>query len=387
MYKYLIVFLFFVPVSLFAQVNITGNVLIEGTKKPIPDATVFLSQSRSGTKTNSDGTFKLYQVKDGEYDVVVSCIGYEPYFGHVSVKYSDVKIPDVKLALRTNQLAEVKIRPSKKIKRDYKRENQVRMFTDEFLGHTSNASDCKILNTNLLIFDFDEQTRKLTAHTNDFLIIENKALGYRIKYLVKTFLIDQLNGIISYTGSSVFEELTGNEDQQASWHRNRERVYKTSSMRFLRACIADNLENNDFYVFKLIRTPTSRKPDSLINLRIRQLENLRTDSLRYYRNELVMPKFEQNTSGKILKTEEFVKVTGERGVFDLNFEGGTPLVVFYKKKSGISDKYTSYITFVDPHVYFDSNGVVFTPKNTTIEGYWATLRVGDLLPVDYEPGK
>ncbi|MFD0767029.1 carboxypeptidase-like regulatory domain-containing protein [Mucilaginibacter lutimaris] len=387
MYRSLILFFLFIPASAFAQITITGRVLIQGSKTPVADATIFLSQTRSGTKTDKDGVFALYSVKAGKYDVVISCIGYEPYFGEVSIKYSDVKLPDIKLVPRVNQLAEVKIRPTKKIKRDWKRENQIRTFTDEFLGHTSNASECKILNTQLLIFEENEAEQKLTAKTNDFLIIENKALGYRIKYLVNSFLVDGLNGIISYTGSSVFEDLPGNPNQQAAWKVNRENTYRTSSMKFFRSCIADLLPQSDFYVFKLIRVPTSRLPDSIINLKLRQMANLRNDSVKFYNNELKMPKYEQTSIPKPLPTTEFIKLTGERGIFDLNYLDGEPLMISYRSKTGASNKYTSFITFVKPDVYFDSNGIVFTPKNAIIEGYWAKLRVGDLLPVDYEVGK
>lgn len=387
MYKYLFLFLFFVPMASSAQVNISGKVTSLVNKKAIPDASVFLSHSRFGTKTGNDGNYDIYSVKDGEYDLVVSCIGYETFYKHISVRYDNIKLPDIELMPRMNQLAEVKIRPSKKIKRDWKRERYVRMFTDEFIGRTSNAAECTILNTELLNFDFDEQTRKFTARTNDFLIIENKALGYRVKYLVKTFLIDQLSGIISYTGSSVFESLPGDALKQEVWRKNREISYRISSMRFLRACIADNLQQNDFYVFKLIRNSTNHTPDSVSNLKIRQYMGFNPDSVRYYKKELQLPKFDQIASGKPLKPDDFVKVTGEGGVFDLTFEDGTPLMVNYKRKDNSSGRYTSYITFVQPDIYFDSNGVIFTPKNAMISGYWATLRVGDLFPVDYEPGK
>ncbi|MGY4537790.1 hypothetical protein ACVW0P_002209 [Mucilaginibacter sp. UYNi724] len=391
MYKYLILLLFFAPIALSAQVTISGKVTSLVNKKGVADATVFLSNTRAGTKTDNDGSFSLYGVKDGKYDMVVSCIGYEKYYKQITVKYNDIKLSDIELIPRVNQLHEVNIRPAKKIKRDYKRENQVRTFTDEFLGRTANASQCKILNSEVLIFEDDEKTFKFTATTNDFLIIENKALGYRIKYLVKSFLIDRLNGIISYTGSSVFEALPGNEIEQAVWQKNRTAAYKGSTMHFLRSCIADATSGNNFYAFGLNRRPTGgRLSDSVINAKIRELTTTGaasqgTNSLAYYKKELSKPQYEQWADEKPLVTAEYTKLTDEKGIYALEY--GKILMVNYKHRQNGSNSRTSYIAFIEPDIYFDSNGVIFTPKSAMISGYWATLRVGDLLPVDYEPGK
>jgi hypothetical protein len=45
----------------------------------------------------------------------------------------------------------------------------------------------------------------------------------------------------------------------------------------------------------------------------------------------------------------------------------------------------SLISIVDEHVFFDWNGVVVNPMSLKLERYWAGLRLGDLLPIDYLP--
>jgi hypothetical protein len=358
-------------------------------KMPVADASVFLNNSRYGTSTKRDGTYELASVKDGQYDLLVSCIGYEPYRQQISVKSGAIKMPDIELMPKINELAEVKIIPGK-ISRDLKRERYVRLFKDAFLGRTRNAAECKLLNPELLDFDFDEVSEKLTATSPDFLVIENKALGYRIKYLLQSFLFDPRNGVVSYTGLSLFENMSGKPAQEATWVKKRVETYNGSELHFLRACLADAVSDNFFTLRKLTRTPSPDRPsDSLIYVNIKKINSNQVllgglNSLNYWIMQAKRPVYEQS-AGMPLKTSEYLKRTNERDIYALGYTA--PLMINYKHKENSTNRYTSYITFVEPYTYFDTNGVIFTPKNCLIEGYWATLRVADQLPVDYELNK
>lgn len=74
------------------------------------------------------------------------------------------------------------------------------------------------------------------------------------------------------------------------------------------------------------------------------------------------------------------------------------LYVIYTKRKGplnffwgyLPDKYrrgylASILTMKVPEVSVDHNGSLADPLATTKEGYWATQRVGDMLPIDYRP--
>jgi hypothetical protein len=91
MRKFLLL-LYLVPASLYAQVNITGKVVGTENKKPIPDASVFLSNSKVGDKTQKDGSFTLRNIKNGRYDLVVSCIGYMPYKKVVNINDENISL-------------------------------------------------------------------------------------------------------------------------------------------------------------------------------------------------------------------------------------------------------------------------------------------------------
>ncbi|MFQ5605391.1 MAG: TonB-dependent receptor domain-containing protein [bacterium] len=69
--------LFFGQTEARAQGRISGFVVDEKTRKPLPGANVVLLESESGTATAADGSFELLDVAEGVYTVQVSFIGYK----------------------------------------------------------------------------------------------------------------------------------------------------------------------------------------------------------------------------------------------------------------------------------------------------------------------
>ncbi len=175
MFKFWILLLF-IPFSSFAQNIITGKVINATSNNPVSDASVFLNNTKTGSKTLTDGSFSLSNVQDGGYKLIVSCVGYETNIKSVIIN-KNIHLEDIKLVPKINELGEVKItskpRPINPL--------YLKILTNELLGQTKNARECKILNPRIIHFVYDGATEKLTATTSKFLIIENKALGYRIK--------------------------------------------------------------------------------------------------------------------------------------------------------------------------------------------------------------
>lgn len=383
MRKFLLLLLLFAPSALLAQITITGKVISVTDKKAIANASVFLSNSKVGNMSLKDGLFTLSNVKNGQYDLVVTCIGFEPHHQNISVRGNDIQLPTIALKDKTSLLGEVKIKGGKR-KRDYKRERYIRIFTREFVGRTKNAAECTILNPDVLQFEYNEPTDRMHATSTDFLVIENKALGYRIKYLLTSFEFDPINGTMYYTGPSVFEPMSGTKAQETAWENRRVDAYNGSMMSFLRACLASNVLGAQFKVFELFRTPTpGREPDSLINAKIKLYSKHMASVPEYWAKQANMPKFDQYP-GKLLKTNDYLNLTDEKGIYAFGYTPTVYLMINYKHESNSSNYHTSFITFLDKFTYFDSNGVIFTPLKTVVEGYWQTLRMGDQLPVDYE---
>ncbi|MDB5286230.1 MAG: hypothetical protein JWR05_1179, partial [Mucilaginibacter sp.] len=78
--RWFIVICILLPFSVLAQSGvITGKIVSAGSKSPVQKASVFLSNATFGTATADDGTFTLRSVKPGQYDLVVTTLGYEEY--------------------------------------------------------------------------------------------------------------------------------------------------------------------------------------------------------------------------------------------------------------------------------------------------------------------
>lgn len=238
MLKTLFLLLLMVPLLAHAQITVSGKVVSTSNNQPVPNASVFLSDASVGTQTDATGAFTLYNVKNGQYDLVVSCIGFETYHLTLMMTGSVVSVPVISLMPKITVLKEIKI------KYDPDHKAHLERFVKEFLGHSDNARQCTILNPEIIDMDYNRKADRITASTDDFLIIENKALGYRIKYLLKSFSCDLIG--VNYYGSSTFELLKGTDSQQKKWTKNRQQTYTGSNMQFLRSCIDNTVQEKGF---------------------------------------------------------------------------------------------------------------------------------------------
>jgi hypothetical protein len=99
------------------------------------------------------------------------------------------------------------------------------MFKRLFFGNSDYAPECKILNPQIIDLDNDATTKRLTASSNDFIEIENNALGYKIKYLLYEFLWDPNKQSLSYHGAVWFTNMEGSPSQKKRWGKNRQNTY------------------------------------------------------------------------------------------------------------------------------------------------------------------
>jgi hypothetical protein len=88
--KRLILFLglVFLAGSSFAQVTISGRVLSQFDKEPLPFSTITIVKSAgnefvSGLLANEEGRFIIANLKQGEYDVQIDFLGFERVKKHV----------------------------------------------------------------------------------------------------------------------------------------------------------------------------------------------------------------------------------------------------------------------------------------------------------------
>lgn len=432
--------LFFLAIAnfAFAQFIITGKVVTQENKKPQENATVFIDKTGYTTKTDKNGNFALYNLQRGHYDLIVSMIGFKTYKLAIAVE-SDTKVARIEIEEKITALDEVKItRSKKKLGSKY-----MDLFKLELLGSSHNGKQCNIVNPEVIKLQFDDAENKLTAYTTDFLLIDNKALGYRLKYLVEYFERNEKKEMISYLGYVLFEPMRGNKQQVREWDIRRQYVYTGSLQHFFRSVLGNNINKEDEPSF-LVTTDTrmlnkSRLPDTLINKKISLYRSQKSqsdkDSLFFWTNMLQQPRYIEVVDSTKLKTQQLVHPTEQKGLYALRINQNTNYINQWEsvkvpelqrtnfKCDTCQFKNSLYITYLnnipknlgrdfkliytsgrqsfaptaemnkmasllsvfDDQVFFDWNGVIVNPMSLKLERYWAKLRLGDLLPIDYLP--
>jgi hypothetical protein len=355
MLKISLVLFFLLPFTCFAQYVVTGKVINADTKAPVADASVFLSNATVGAKSAD--------VRPGQYDLVISIIGYETFHQIVMVN-GDLSLQTLAISAKTILLKEVKIAPNANWQKNFE------TFRRLFLGSSENAAQCKILNSDLLSFDFDSSAKIFTATATDFLEIENKALGYKLRYLLSAFSNDYKSGLLYVEGSILFEDLKSSKAQQNRWQKKRLQTYLGSTMHFLRSSICNGWKKDGFAVLRLIRKPNPAYKGGLSN------------------------KFTETLVTSPLSVNDVILQTTVNGQYALGYTNCLYVLYNPHKFNGVTtasvpdylnEDSRTIITFTEPYAYFDNNGVVINPRSTIYEGAWARSGVADLLPVDYVP--
>jgi hypothetical protein len=396
--KRLLVFLMcLLPTLTWAQYVVTGKVINLYDKKPIEKASVFLSNTTVGSATSNEGSYTLANVKSGQYELIVSAVGYETFTKTIIVN-QQLNIPYIELTPKTISLNAVVVKPDPDWQQNYN------VFKQEFLGPLDNTAQCKILNPDVLNLNFDKKKNILTATSNDYIEIENKTLGYKLRYRLTDFVRNFNTGSLYYQGDTFFIPLEGSKSQQKRWNKNRLNAYLGSSQHYFRSAIGNQLAQAGFKTMQLIRKPNpQRPPDSLIKAKLRQfgiasmsgnrLVIHSNDSLHYWQEKNRLPKMAEYLVAKPLRVDSLIKRTDLKGIYALGYKD--ILYVVYTKKRGNTgyvpptlnapDYPTSLMTFTEPYAFFDANGIVANPTSIVFEGKWSTDRIAKLLPYDYDP--
>lgn len=398
--------LLFVASITFAQ----QSFLLSGTVKdkkgePLPGAGVYVSGYKIATVADNNGRYSL-SLKPGNYDILVQLIGFKAFNKNIIVADETLTF-DFILEEDAFQLQEVTIKP------DPNREGYIRMFTDFFIGNTPNAQLCKIINPNVLIIDYSNDDAKLTVKTNQFLIIENQALGYRIKYQLNNFEFDNKSRIIYYEGFPYYEDLKGSKGKMKRWAQKRIEAYNGSTQHFFKSLYAGKSIEEGFEINKLIRQPNPNKaPDSLIQANIKRLIKVQQglngtinikagDSLSYWNKQKNAPATVAILNRQQVLTDTLVKTYNE-SIKSINFND--VLYIIYKNEReaptyanrighsisrplDMPDYQVSLINLQVAPVYFYENGGTYNPRSMLYEGYWSWEKIADSVPLDYLPTK
>lgn len=310
----------------YAQV-INGIVLDSKTDSAICFASVGFNGTFVGTNTDMKGHFTLDISKNRFMPLSVCAIGYNSL---MVTEYVAGKTVVVHLAPKLFELREVVVNAESLIR---KRKKYMEIFRDEFLGTSSNASNCFILNESDITFNYGSDKDTLKAFALKPLQIDNRSLGYHITYYLDKFEYYKKNRSFSFKGSVIFrEDTTTNQKKIRQFEKRRESTYLGSIMQFFRVLWINDCNTAGFTV-----------------------RNSEGESLNY--NDIVV------RDGVV----KFLKYPGSINIYYTDFRY----------------TYVSTLRFLKEQVYFDRDG--YCDKSGI---YWekamARQRTGDLLPYEYE---
>jgi hypothetical protein len=374
-----------------AQGSISGQVRDSVTHAPLPFASVFLANTSRGTTTDAEGHFRLTDITPGHYDFGVSYVGYRLYSRPVTIAGPLVISPE--LAPAAQQLVEIVVRPAPNQAADYQ------LFQELFLGKSTFSRQCRILNPDGVRVDYDPQRNVLSAVVPHALEVENPALGYRLTFYQLDFraeFVDQSMGLSLLT-QVVFQEITGTERQQKRWAANRQKAYLGSYQHFLRSVYTNRVAAEGFRVQKMRRVSNPRRLAADSVLRVRQQRGNTTplpDSLMKAVREprvltfLYKPTLPpdslrraETATGRVwLRFHDLLAVTYEREAPDANYRQPGP------DFTSVRPRYQESVLHLrQPEAEIEPLGVLAVPLAVLNEDYWSFEKIGEILPLDYQP--
>jgi hypothetical protein len=402
MKKYLLPLLFLaISAQCFAQNIVSGRIINKTDKKPIANVVVFINSSAIESTTDSAGYYKL-NLPVGKYQLLVTIVGFESYKTPLTVR-GKTTLNDIELEPKIDQIKEVTI----KARPNYS--PCLPGFELEFFGNSVFARQCKILNPLVLQFFDITPTGGFSARSSDFILIENDALGYRIKFLLHYFIKDAQKQSCYFNGESFFEEMKGTPKQEREWHKNRLECYQGSSMQLLRAVISDSLAQNGFRVKR-----ASRKSNPYFNRNGFVVDPYDIDAAdifmmsnpddEYMQVDNTNTRFNDKLANDFLSGKQLLLGTNQKGIYAVNGKSvkdttlnslyieHTKNVMTNAKGSNISvpwiwGNFVTFFTFSKkPYLVFNDQGKMLNPGAIDIDGFMLLQsRVATMLPFNYQP--
>lgn len=343
------------------QTTLTGTVHDANTARPLANANVFLDHTLRGTASSRDGRFTIAGVPAGDYQLVVSMMGYRTWRQKIAVRAGESIALQIRLQPRILQAPEVVITaPDEAAWR-----KQLARFKRLLLSTTANAAKCDILNPYNL--EFSETPAGLfIATAQKPLLLENKALGYRLHFVLEEFSATGRN--LWVAGYSWFEELPAqSKKQQKKWRKNRLRTYR-GSLRHFFASLYRSAETGkpvpkeqgfEIFTFKN-EVDRGKKLIRGVDFLARLLESTGRPGVRRLRFA--------DYIGVLFRNEP-----EEYGFLDYHHLGRAPR------------QQESWIKLEGGSIFIQQDGHYASDKPVRKFGYWAWERLADRLPYEYTP--
>ena len=368
--------------------KITGTIVDKENGKPIPNCSIFLNNSSKGTTSSTEGNFQLSNINPGKYELIVSSIGYETFVYPFSANQLPLAL-NIQLKRKISDLSAITVEPF--LKDGWEAWGQT--FIDNFIGTSDFAKECNILNKEVVRFRYSQKEDELTATATEPILIENKALGYLIKFQMEYFSANFRTSKSLYSGYPLFSDIsTESKVQQLSWVENRKKAYYGSLRHFVHCLYigeiqkADQFNQEGFEVTQEIKLPNLEKQRVVEKYNYFKQSNdgnLPPDTLKYFKK--ILNQADSFKSNRVLTPPELISKNedGSKTLFFTN----TINITYRKRRKIDTEVQKSNIYLITPTpVEIEENGYYHSPLEIFTMGHWAKFqKLANLLPLDYWP--
>jgi len=332
----------------------TGTVYDKATNQPISDVYVSFNRTTAYAITDNSGKFELTVTQRLNTQLVFSHIA---YYTMIVENPFDEFPKEIYMEQRLNILDNVVVsaRVSPEYADPFTRSQKLRAFREQFLGRTRAGRSCIIMNEADIELRYNVLTNTLYASSYNPIVVLNEYLGYLISLTLVDFRVEYSvpqNRFLNL--GSVYVPPLSNADVQRSYYAvmssftdlnpddekiksRRDDMYEQSSTFFFKNIANNTLEESNFKIY---------------GNRRRQV----VDQSLYFTIEDTLS----------LKRIQLIP------------DSGSIISIRYRNRQ-------STLNFRTDTLLVDRYGNIDQPYNVIFNGVMGEARIGDMLPMDYEP--
>jgi len=316
--------------------------VVDENNEPLRSATVYFDGTSRGVITDLDGFFNI-EVPSGVSKpiLVISYLGYTSQY----IQNLENLKPVYQLQPNPESLNNVDIYTTL-----FTRKQMEKVFLKYFLGEGKAANQCNILNLDDVNLYYVAENNTLYASSLNPIVIQNKYLGYTVKFELLNFEVNYSQKTLSdnYAKQSFYAGTTFFKDNNPDKKRNREKVYKRSLTNFFRNLVDSTLQETKY---KLAHRGFVRNPYNVFKVETSDNPEVNVARIRLRRNYIKV------VNGKFINTK-----------FLLVYKGQHTTLILKK-----------------PYFRVDLSGNLIDIKDVVLSGGLAEDRVAKMLPLNYKP--
>jgi len=316
--------------------------VVDEKNEPLMGAEVYFDQTSRGVLTDIGGNFSI-KVPSNLSDPTLVI----RYLGYTSLQIKDIyRIkPNYQLKPKPEELDKVSIYTNL-----FRRKQMEKVFIKYFLGEGKAANQTKILNLDDVVLYYVSDENTLYAESFKPIEVENKYLGYNIKFDLTNFEVKYRTTSLSdrFLKETYYEGTTYFEDKNPNKTDHRKMVYESSLTHFFRRLVDSTLYDTRF---EISQRGYIKKPYDVFKV------DVPLDPDVNFRRISIKPEYIKLVNGKFTNTK-----------FELRYINQRTTLMFKK-----------------PSIKVDRRGNLIDIPDLVLSGALANDRVAKLLPVNYQP--